>query len=147
MFHGHSVEIMKTNRNSDPERTEPGAPFIAAHLFIKAVGISHTTLWRWCKAGRFNPVNINGRKYLDQAEVARFCTLRNAFSAAAASVTMSFYCKLLKLRGVYPKQSPSNLGGFLLCPWTSIDCQFTMRTGQRRCASTSDSGDFSCALF
>jgi len=66
------LKIMKTNRNSDPERTEAGAPFIAAHLFIKAVGISHTTLWRWCKAGRFNPVNINGRKYLDQAEVARF---------------------------------------------------------------------------
>ena len=66
------LEIMKTNRNSDPERTEAGAPFIAAHLFIKAVGISHTTFWRWCKAGRFNPVNINGRKYLDQAEVARF---------------------------------------------------------------------------
>jgi len=65
-------EIMKTDRQSEPGRAEGEAPFIAAHLFIKAVGISHTTFWRWCKAGRFHPVNINGRKYLDQAEVARF---------------------------------------------------------------------------
>ncbi len=63
---------METNQNPKPRRTEAEAPFIAAHLFVKAVGISHATFWRWCKAGRFNPVNINGRKYLDQAEVARF---------------------------------------------------------------------------
>ena len=63
---------MKTNRQPGSGRAEAEAPFIAAHLFIKAVGISHTTFWRWCKAGRFNPVNINGRKYLDQGEVARF---------------------------------------------------------------------------
>ncbi len=65
-------EIMKIDRQSGSGRAEGEAPFIAAHLFIKAVGISHTTFWRWCKAGRFHPVNINGRKYLDQAEVARF---------------------------------------------------------------------------
>ena len=65
-------EIMKTDRQSEPGRAEGEAPFIAAHLFIKAVGISHTTFWRWCKAGRFHPVNISGRKYLDQAEVTRF---------------------------------------------------------------------------
>ena len=63
---------MKKRQHPEPGPDKGGAPFIAAHLFIKAAGISPTTFWRWCKAGRFNPVNINGRKYLDQAEVARF---------------------------------------------------------------------------
>ena len=63
---------MKKRQQPEPGQAKGDAPFIAAHLFIKAAGISPTTFWRWCKAGRFNPVNINGRKYLDQAEVARF---------------------------------------------------------------------------
>ena len=59
---------MKKRQQSEPGPDKGGAPFIAAHLFIKAAGISPTTFWRWCKAGRFNPVNINGRKYLNRLE-------------------------------------------------------------------------------
>ena len=61
---------MKKRQHPEPGQAKGGAPFIAAHLFIKAAGISPTTFWRWCKAGRFNPVNINGRKYLDQGDRA-----------------------------------------------------------------------------
>jgi hypothetical protein len=45
---------------------------IALRVWIRSLGISATTAWRWQKRGWISPVNICGKLYLTAADRQRF---------------------------------------------------------------------------
>ena len=46
---------------------------VAYQKFLKEVGVTDVTGWRWRKTGLLEePKNINGRLYLTSAQIARF---------------------------------------------------------------------------
>ena len=47
---------------------------IALRVWIRAVGISNTTAWRWQKRGWIKPINICGKLYLTPEARADFET-------------------------------------------------------------------------
>lgn len=59
---------MKTH---DVPRT-PTATLIAFSAWLKQVGRSDTTGWRWVRAGWLSPINICGKPYLSAEDIAQF---------------------------------------------------------------------------
>jgi hypothetical protein len=45
---------------------------IALSAWLKQIGRSATTGWRWTKAGWLHPINIAGRPYLSADDIAQF---------------------------------------------------------------------------
>lgn len=68
-------------------QTENTDGLLSWDSFLRDAGLSHTTGWRWKKAGFISAININGRLYVRRSEMMRF------LEAAA--------------RGDYAKESPA----------------------------------------
>lgn len=45
---------------------------IALSAWLKQIGRSDTTGWRWVKAGWLHPINIAGRPYLTAEDITQF---------------------------------------------------------------------------
>jgi len=60
------------NRNDVSEQTTPG--LIAFSAWLRQIGRSDTTGWRWAKAGWLHPINIAGRPYLTGDDIRQFQT-------------------------------------------------------------------------
>lgn len=41
-------------------------------VFLEQLQVSQTTGWRWRKRGMLKVININGRLYISQEEIAKF---------------------------------------------------------------------------
>lgn len=50
----------------------PKPAVISLSKWLKGVGVSKVTGWRWCKRGWLNPVNIAGRPYLTADDIHQF---------------------------------------------------------------------------
>ena len=61
---------MKPNAKKNDETQE----LILFAKWLRSIGRSHTTGWRWCRAGWLHPVNIAGRPYLTGNEIRQFQT-------------------------------------------------------------------------
>jgi hypothetical protein len=85
------------NRNHDgqpiateiPEHTSTG--LIAFSAWLRQLGRSDTTGWRWAKAGWLHPINIAGRPYLTGEDIKQFRARAEAgeFSKAPAGAAGS----------------------------------------------------------
>ncbi len=47
-------------------------PPMALNMFVKAVGVSVVTVWRWRRAGFIDVVHIAGNPYVTREEIRRF---------------------------------------------------------------------------
>jgi hypothetical protein len=52
-----------------PEELQPP---MALDVFIKRIGITATTAWRWRKAGTLKTINIYGRQYVPARAIKEF---------------------------------------------------------------------------
>jgi len=59
---------MKANAKQNDETQE----LISFAKWLRGIGRSDTTGWRWCQAGWLHPVNIAGRPYLTRQEILQF---------------------------------------------------------------------------
>ena len=50
----------------------PVAPMQAVSAFMRSLGKTPMTAWRWDRRGWFHTINIAGRRYITSAEIARF---------------------------------------------------------------------------
>jgi predicted site-specific integrase-resolvase len=56
-----------------PASTEPVSPLvISLSKWLKQIGVTHCTAWRWRKKGWLKTINISGRQYLTQEAIAEF---------------------------------------------------------------------------
>jgi hypothetical protein len=58
--------------NGNGSAGSPRPALIAWDAWLKQIGRTHTTGWRWRKAGWIHPVNIAGRLYVSDAAIAEF---------------------------------------------------------------------------
>jgi hypothetical protein len=61
---------METKRNSTGQNSTLG--LISLSAWLKQIGRSDTTGWRWVKAGWLHPLNIAGRPYLTAEDIRQF---------------------------------------------------------------------------
>jgi hypothetical protein len=54
-----------------PLNTDLGLP-TPWHKFVKDIGVSRTTAWRWRKVGFIETVNLAGKPYVTRSEIDRF---------------------------------------------------------------------------
>jgi len=59
---------MKVNATQNGETPA----IISLSNWLRNLGRSDTTGWRWCKAGWLHPINIAGRPYLTREDIQRF---------------------------------------------------------------------------
>ena len=59
---------MKPNAKQNDEMQE----LISFAKWLRSIGRSDTTGWRWCQAGWLHPVNIAGRPYLTRHGIRQF---------------------------------------------------------------------------
>jgi hypothetical protein len=45
---------------------------VALSKWLRGIGRSDTTGWRWCQAGWLHPINIAGRPYLTGEDIRQF---------------------------------------------------------------------------
>jgi hypothetical protein len=62
---------VKVSQNAQ-ERTNGHSPLVPFQAWLKGIGVSRTTGWRWRKAGFIHTVCIMGRHYLLQKEIELF---------------------------------------------------------------------------
>ena len=67
-------EIVKTA----PGRISPCAVLVALRKWVRELGISDTTAWRWTKAGLIHPINVSGKLYLSAEDVQQFAARAKA---------------------------------------------------------------------
>ena len=56
--------------NATPQT--PTVGLIALSVWLKQIGRSATTGWRWIRAGWLHPINIAGRPYLTATDISQF---------------------------------------------------------------------------
>ena len=56
----------------DVAKGEIAVGLIALSAWLKTLGRSDTTGWRWAKAGWIHPINISGRPYLSHEDILQF---------------------------------------------------------------------------
>lgn len=61
---------METKRNSTEQNSTLGP--ISLSAWLRQIGRSDTTGWRWVKAGWLHPLNIAGRPYLTAEDIQQF---------------------------------------------------------------------------
>jgi hypothetical protein len=59
---------MNANAKQNGETPE----LVALSKWLREIGRSDTTGWRWCQAGWLHPVNIAGRPYLTGEDIRQF---------------------------------------------------------------------------
>lgn len=75
---------MSTNRHT---ATTPESNLIPLKNWVRAMGISSPTAWRWRKAGMFTTINIRGKLYVTKEIIAEFETKAAAGAFHQDSVT------------------------------------------------------------
>jgi predicted site-specific integrase-resolvase len=56
-----------------PSNPEPGpTAVISLSKWLKQIGVTQCTAWRWRKKGWLNTINIAGRQYLTQEAIGEF---------------------------------------------------------------------------
>jgi hypothetical protein len=58
-------------KKHDVSKREPPA-IISFSAWLRQIGRSDTTGWRWAKAGWLHPINIAGRPYLTGEDIRQF---------------------------------------------------------------------------
>jgi hypothetical protein len=87
---------MKPNAKQNSEAQE----LISLAKWLRAIGRSDTTGWRWCQAGWLRPINIAGRPYLTGQEIRQFQARAAAgeFSKAPAGAAAASRKALVKMQ-------------------------------------------------
>lgn len=60
------------NASAKQEAVTP--ELISLAKWLRDIGRSDTTGWRWCRAGWLHPINIAGRPYLTRDDIRQFQT-------------------------------------------------------------------------
>ena len=60
------------NGNGNGSAGPPRPAMISWDQWLRQIGRTHTTGWRWRKAGWINTINIAGRVYVSQASIDEF---------------------------------------------------------------------------
>jgi hypothetical protein len=60
--------------NSNATQNGYAPELISFSKWLREIGRSDTTGWRWCQAGWLHPVNIAGRPYLTREDIRQFQT-------------------------------------------------------------------------
>jgi predicted site-specific integrase-resolvase len=54
------------------------APLVALRKWVRELGISDTTAWRWTRAGLIHPINVAGKLYLSAEDIHAFASRAKA---------------------------------------------------------------------
>lgn len=75
--------MRKSKTTETQSSAAPG--IIALSAWLKGLGRSDTTGWRWAQAGFIHPINICGRPYLTAEDIAQFQARAKAGEFAKAN--------------------------------------------------------------
>jgi hypothetical protein len=81
---------------------------ISLSKWLRDMGRSDTTGWRWCRAGWLHPINIAGRPYLTREDIQRFQTRATAgefFKAPAGAARRSAETRAAQQASVEPAKA------------------------------------------
>lgn len=64
---------MKTTETTPPIEPQSPVAIVSVQTWLRSIGRSETTFWRWRKAGMIaGTININGRLFMTQAAIDQF---------------------------------------------------------------------------
>jgi hypothetical protein len=59
---------------------------VALRKWVRDIGISDVTAWRWSRDGLIHPINIHGKLYLTQSDIEQFAARAQRGEFAKAPV-------------------------------------------------------------